>query len=116
MKISRSPKRMLPLESKWVTKPATRRVFTASAFMRSGCHGGMINAGLSPATRTVPIERISETKRERHTSPRAWAIRVVQQRAEGLRLAHDGLAMQADGDEVLHRLDVVLFELVPGQP
>ncbi|MNL04064.1 hypothetical protein D3C87_1246230 [compost metagenome] len=68
---------MLPLESKWVAKPATRRDFTARAFMRSGCQGGMISAGLSPATRAVPTERISETKRERHTSPRAWDIRVA---------------------------------------
>ena len=30
-------------------------------------------------------------------------------------MAHNGLAVQPDRDEVLHRLDVVFLELVPGR-
>ena len=38
-----------------------------------------------------------------------------EQRAKGFRLPHHGFAVQAHADEVVHRLDVILFEGLPGR-
>ena len=83
--------------------------------MRSGCHGGMISARL--------IARDASRADREHLGDKLGAAYIasrvgqqgIQQRPEGFRLPHDGLAMQAVGDEVVHGLDVVLFETIPGR-